>query len=350
MPTENTGIHDLLAGLQAKPLQEDPSDDVLFAGSRRNGGPRRMARGTNSPPNLFEMPPPPPAPLPSPHLAVALPYDQHLATVRVGKQAAAGTSKKVYVIPAVLAIGAAVLVAVLMGGKDAKPTSVAAAASEAMPQKTLEEPAPAAAPAPVTPTVEPIPAAPAQVAPAAAPETAGAPPAQVAPSVTPIESTLPKDAVAPAEVVPASTFTAKTESTLPTTTAEASGDADEKADAEEAAPAPKAKKSRKQLAREKRAAKRASKRSSKREHKQVARAESASEKTDSKLGGNGALAVSSSQPREVWVDGRNSKRMTPVRVLLKPGKHKVTLFDKSKGTAKTFEVEIKPNTTTKVAK
>jgi hypothetical protein len=60
--------------------------------------------------------------------------------------------------------------------------------------------------------------------------------------------------------------------------------------------------------------------------------------------------VSSSQPREVWVDGRNSKRMTPLRVLLKPGKHKVTLFDKDHGTAKTFEVEIKPDTTTKIAK
>jgi hypothetical protein len=68
------------------------------------------------------------------------------------------------------------------------------------------------------------------------------------------------------------------------------------------------------------------------------------------LAGNGALAITSGSPREVWVDGRNSKRSTPLRVLLKPGKHTVTLFDKEHGTAKSFDVEIKANATLQVAK
>jgi hypothetical protein len=86
----------------------------------------------------------------------------------------------------------------------------------------------------------------------------------------------------------------------------------------------------------------------------VARAEPAARTQkatpDAKLDGNGALAITSVEPREVWVNGRNSHRMTPLRVLLKPGKHKVTLFDKSRGTAKTYDVEIKANETAKLAK
>lgn len=68
------------------------------------------------------------------------------------------------------------------------------------------------------------------------------------------------------------------------------------------------------------------------------------------LGGNGALSVSSSPAREVWVDGRNTKQMTPQRLTLKPGTHNITLFDKKTRSAKTFQVEIKPNETTRVAK
>jgi hypothetical protein len=347
MASENTAIHDLLAGLQRKPVDQDPDDDVLFAGSRReDAGPRRVPRGTQPPPDLFAMPPPPPiaAPRPSPHLAVSLPrpfvhqpavgVDRHISTSRVTR-----TNKKLYFVPAGLAIVAAVLVAILMGNKDDKAVKVAAsgAAATEKPAAMIALEAAAAARVATPPSVTPI------TEPAAAP------------SVTPITepAALPNDAVAPAEVVPASAFVAAQGTTVPTVptvpaAAVATTETEAPAAVAEAAPAPaKAKKSRRELAREKRSAKRASKRATKRAPKAVARAEST---TSEKLNGNGALAVSSSQPREVWVDGRNSKRMTPLRVLLKPGKHKVTLFDKDHGTAKTFEVEIKPDATTKIAK
>jgi hypothetical protein len=333
MPNENTAIVDLLAGLQARPLQDDPADDVLFAGSRRPDGARRMARGTGAPPNLFEMPAPPP--LPAPHLAVALPaYDRHVSTTRVPRP-----SKKLYLIPIGLGVSAAIVVGVFMGGSKTKPAAAAVVASAKVASGAM--PAPQAAKA-AAPEAQPMPAA----APTAQPIEAAAPTVPAAPTVTPIDNALPKDAVAPAEVVPASSFDAKQEATVPTV---ATGD--NKADDAPAA-APAKKKSRKELAREKRAAKRAAKHGTAQRH--VAAADNKLEKPqhadDPKLGGNGALKVASSAPREVWVDGRNSKRMTPVRVLLKPGKHKVTLFDKDHGTAKTFEVEIKPNTTTSVTK
>lgn len=352
MGNENTAIVDLLAGLNRKPLADDPTDDVLFAGSRRDplAGPGRSARGTEPPPNLFAMPAPPPAPapLPAPHLLVSLPkpfmnmpsagVDQHLSTVRVARTQVTAPNKKLYALVGVLGIVAAILAGIYVGGgDDAKATQVAASAAPsqhvpmpaAAPAVTPIEPAAQAAVPTVTPTVTPI-----EPAPAAAPTVPA-----------------PGETVAPAEVVPASAFVASAETTLPTV---ASADEAPAAAAEEpaaVAPAKKVKKSRRELARERRAAKRASKRGAKRERRQVAAAaRSKADKVDTKLNGNGALSISSKQPREVWVDGRNSKRMTPLRVLLKPGKHKVTLFDKSKGTAKTFEVEIKPNVTTKVAK
>jgi hypothetical protein len=169
-----------------------------------------------------------------------------------------------------------------------------------------------------------------------------------APAVDP--AALPKDAVAPAEVVPSSTFDAKAEATVPTVSdAKADAKAEPTSDAKDAdaepAPSHAKKKSHHAVAREDHAPKHA-----KRKVATTNKLEKPEHTDDPTLAGNGALSVSSGAPREVWVDGRNSKRMTPLRVLLKPGKHKVTLFDKEHGTAKTFEVDIKPNTTTKVAK
>jgi hypothetical protein len=179
----------------------------------------------------------------------------------------------------------------------------------------------------------------------------------------PTEPALPKDSFAPPTVVPASTFAVRAETTVPTVTvspSEAAASVVEPtviAKTDEPAPvaAPsKITKSKRELAREKRAAKRAAKRVTK---SRVATAPERAVKSVTTpaakaeaLNGNGALAITSAVPREVWVDGRNSKRMTPLRVLLKPGKHTVTLFDKEHGTAKSFQVEIKADTTTKIAK
>ena len=67
-------------------------------------------------------------------------------------------------------------------------------------------------------------------------------------------------------------------------------------------------------------------------------------------GGKGILSIASTPAMEVWVDGRNSKAMTPVRIKLLAGKHKVTLLDKQSAKARSFDVVIKPDETTKVAK
>jgi hypothetical protein len=81
--------------------------------------------------------------------------------------------------------------------------------------------------------------------------------------------------------------------------------------------------------------------------KQVAAAEPA---TPAKKPGKGMLAITSTPSLEVWVDGKNSHAMTPVRIILLAGNHKVALLDRQKGTVRAFEVEIKPDQTTKVAK
>jgi hypothetical protein len=67
-----------------------------------------------------------------------------------------------------------------------------------------------------------------------------------------------------------------------------------------------------------------------------------------KPAGKGILQLSSSPAMTVWVDGRNSGAETPVKIRLLAGKHKVTLFDNGK--ARSFDVEIKPDTTTKITK
>lgn len=64
----------------------------------------------------------------------------------------------------------------------------------------------------------------------------------------------------------------------------------------------------------------------------------------------GALSIASEPALEVWVDGRSSNASTPLRVILLAGKHEVTLFDKAHGKAHAFEVEIRANETTNVAK
>ncbi len=395
MATESTAIHDLLHGISRKAIPDDPDDDVLFAGSRRAAG--RSATSQDRA-GMFTLPPPP-APLvaeASPYAAAPRatagtpPFAAPPTRTAAGTQpppiahksqitmtapgaptmqlyiapqsvvslpplpAAPATSKKLYAIPVGLFVVVVVLVGVyLTGGHKHAAAPVAARddhAAVAKMEPTPVEVAPVAAA-----QVEPVVAA-AQPAPVAAPVMESA--AVVAPTV-PVQN----DVIAPPTVVPQSAFTAKHEQTVPTVPSVSATPialpavpaavvaAAPAVEAPQAEPA-KAKKSRHELAREKRAAKRAAKHAKARVAlaDKPAKVATASKATAEELGGKSALAITSTSPREVWVDGKNSKRMTPLRVLVKPGKHSVTLFDKDHGTAKTFEVEAKADTTTKISK
>ncbi len=407
MATESTAIHDLLSGFGRKAIPDDPDDDILFAGSRRRDGEADPKQPSQHPrAGLFTMPPPPvveehgspyaraagvpaaparvasgtqPPPYshaviptaPGARLSVPLPqaFVRHPAhaiqeahgTVRVSKSsswriASAGVNKKLYAIPVGLFVIAVALAGVLLTGSDKPAAKVAASVEPAVeaPAAAAAEPAaaePAAAAEPVAAAAVPAEPVAAEPAAAAEPVTAAAPVEPVAPVAPPP----PRDMISPPTVVPESTFTAKYEPTVPTVTAtpiEAPKVAVvAAAPAKAMPPAKNVKKSKRELARERRAA-----RTAKRMKPRVAAVDKPAkaakvEKAGAEdLNGNGALAISSASPREVWVDGKNSKRMTPLRVLVKPGKHTVTLFDKDHGTAKTFQVEVKPNTTTKISK
>jgi hypothetical protein len=151
--------------------------------------------------------------------------------------------------------------------------------------------------------------------PTVAPKAAPAP--QTVPNLAP-----PKPTAAPVAAKPAVTSTAKTVSKR----------AEKRATAKRAAKASLA----------------VSKARSKR---QVATAsDDEEEETPAKPKGKGVLSIASTPAMEVWVDGRNSNAQTPVRIILLAGKHKVTLFDKQHAKAKSFEIVIKPDETTKVVK
>ncbi len=66
--------------------------------------------------------------------------------------------------------------------------------------------------------------------------------------------------------------------------------------------------------------------------------------------GKGVLSIASSPSLQVWVDGRNSRAMTPVRIILRPGRHKVTLIDAKAGTSRAFTVAIEDGETTRIVK
>lgn len=398
MGNENTAIHDLLAGVSRKAIADDPDDDILFAGSRKPEAPRppvsaraqmfampapppppaaapfgaampkpatspfanlptqpaaapaRMASGTQPPPVINTAPgmptiamsalEPQVVPMPGPFVRQrAHAIEEAHATVRVSKSSAwrvvgAPRNPKLYAIP----VGLFVVFVVLLGVYLTSGSKSAAAQVAAAP-----------APAPkAEPIVEPI-------AEAAAPAPAPEPVAVAAPVAAPAEEPKPQqDVIVPPPVVEASRFAAPAEPTVAPTVASVTATPIDAPAAVEptVAVAEVTKPAKVERARDKRAAKRAGKRG-KAKPRVAAAAPAAkaakSEKAES-LNGNGALAITSSAPREVWVDGRNSKRMTPLRVLLKPGKHTVTLFDKANGKAKSFDVEIKANTTTKVSK
>jgi hypothetical protein len=67
--------------------------------------------------------------------------------------------------------------------------------------------------------------------------------------------------------------------------------------------------------------------------------------------GEGVLLLGSKPPCEIFIDGRNTGLKTPQReIKLAVGKHKITLLNNEFGIKETFNVEIKPNDTTKMVK
>lgn len=250
--------------------------------------------------------------------------------------------------------------------------SVPAAAPSAADPDPEPAPVPAPSPSPSpAPAVPPAPApapaaAPAAAVPAAVPPT-GAEPAAT-PTVTPIEAPAaepPKpDPVAVEPGSPASRFLGTSaEPTVPTVAPKAAPAPqtvpDLRVPAVAATPRTKAartaNKSAAQLRAERRAAaKRAVKSataSKARSKKRVAAADDEGAETiAARPNGKGVLSIASTPSMEVWVDGRNSNAKTPVKIILLAGKHKVTLFDKQKAKARSFEIAIKPDATTKVVK
>jgi hypothetical protein len=325
MATESTAIVNLLDLVKnQKPIEHDSSDDMLFGG-RVRFDPMAMPAPAQpvmlAPiPSLAQQRQPVSVPLPQPFVrqpAAAIEQRTH----RVSRVPDPKATLAKFALPVTLFCCAMVLLSVYLWKGDSK--------SDAPKTTTTIVHAPPPAPvAQVMPEAPPPAPAP---APEAAPAAAVVTPIDQ-PTVTEIQPTVP-------DVQPTVPTVAEVQPTVPTvpTVADATD--------EEAPVAKPAKSSKRKHQRSTRAAKRAKKET------RVATAEKPA-KTEARenLGGKGALQISSSPARELWVDGKNTKKTTPQKVTLSPGTHNITLFDKKTRSAKTFQVEIKPNQTLRVSK
>jgi hypothetical protein len=392
MAFESTAINELVAGIQQKPLERDSSDWLFGEGDEATEIDPRGAEV-----RLFE-PDPRAVSLPRPYVempAYALEHAYHRArsaTTHVHAIDWSGIAKKLALPIAVVSI-VSVALAVYFAKADEAPAkaspvvaseSAAASVEDVKLEVTAEavavpaEPTTAAEPAkpvdvaPVTeaaPPVEPAPvgnvAAPvatatAPVATATAPvATAGTPeaaPAAEAVKVEPgspasrflapprVETTI-RAAVKPA---PAPTAVAGLVSPAAATSAPAAQPAAEPV--AKIAATRVAKKSARQLRAEKRAAAKRAKRVAKVRAKNRTKRVAAATDDDARSTGKGILSIASTPSMQVWVDGRNSKAMTPVRIKLLAGTHKVTLLDNGRGKSRSFSVVIKPDETVKITK
>src|SRR4051812_4288977 len=83
MGSDSTAIHNLLDGISRKAIPDDPDDDVLFAGSRRqDAAPKQAVRL----PGMFTLPPIPPLPGAEPSPFAAPPRAPAPARVASGTQ------------------------------------------------------------------------------------------------------------------------------------------------------------------------------------------------------------------------------------------------------------------------
>jgi hypothetical protein len=311
MATESTAIVNLLDLVKnQKKLDRDSADDLLFGGRVR-----------------FD-----PMAMPAPAHPVMLPQPfihqpTHAIEQRTHQVArvASNLSPKKLALPVGLFVVAMVLLSVYLAKGDSK--SAPKATIVQAPQPTVEVTMPAATPPP---------------APAPAPEAAAAavvtPIDQAQPTVTEIEAPVAQPTVT--EIQPTVPTVAEVQPTVPTVPTVADVQPiveDEKPVAKKSSPKSKRKSKT-------RAAKRAKKET------RVATADEPKPAKLEKLGGKGGLQISSSPAREVWIDGRNTKQMTPQKLTLSPGTHNITLFDKKTRNAKTFQVDIKANETLRVSK
>jgi hypothetical protein len=329
MATESTAIVNLLDLVKnQKPIEHDSSDDMLFGGRVRFDP---MAMPVPAQPVMLapipslarQQQPVISVPLPQPFVRQPAPAIEQ-RTHRVSRVPDPKATLAKFALPVTLFCCAMVLLSVyLWKGSKSAPA----------PKTTIVHAPPPAPVAQVMPDVPPpLPPAPEAVA---AAQPVVTPIVQKQPTVTEIQPTVP----AVAETVPTVPTVPEVQPTVPTV-ADAAPAADE-AEAPVAKPA----KASKRKHHSSRAAKRAKKET------RVATAEKpAKAEARENLGGKGALQISSSPARELWVDGKNTKKTTPQKVTLSPGTHNITLFDKKTRSAKTFQVEIKPNQTLRVSK
>jgi hypothetical protein len=328
MATESTAIVNLVDLVKNnKPLPRDAGDDLLFGGGARFDplamdipaaaavtlptAPARTPSGTRPPPSASAQRAPSVV-LPRPFLRQ--PAHAIERTIRVPRSLDPNVRR--FALPVGLFVVAMILLSIYLAKGDKKAPKAA----------IVPAPAPAAQMPVLTPPPAPAPAPVAVVAAQAEPVAA----AKAEPVVTPIASPTVEPIDSPAAAQPTvPTVPAPTVPTVPDAPVAAADDAPV------AAPAQPSKRHREHH----RAAKRA------KTGTRVAVAEKSAN-----LRGKGALVLSSSPSREIWIDGRKTKQMTPQRLTLAPGTHNVTLFDKKTRSAKTFQVEIKPNQTLKVAK
>jgi len=342
MAIESTAINDLIGQVRSRPLSRDARDDNdwMFG---EEGDATEIDPMFVDPTPQQPRAPSPVVPLPQPYAPVRTPRDRGGATQFVRKSIDWGGTAKLMILP----IGLFAIVIVLLGVYFAKKSST----PPASPPKIVASARPSAKvvmaatePPKRAPTVTPIEVAPIEApTPAKQPVDPGSPASRFL-NAPPVEPTIlptgaqaapPKPEVAPAP-------------------------APEPEPEPEAAPPPPAPRAAAKVvkAKTKRAAKRAAKRVAiaKKPAKQMTISDDDQNEDETppppavKKDGKGVLAISSTPSFEVWVDGRNSKAMTPLRVILLSGKHKVTLFDKEHGKAHTFEIEIKADETTKITK
>lgn len=365
MAFESTAINDLVAGLQQRPLVRE-SSDWLF-GESEGGLFEERADATQIEPQVPAAPdvdpmravalPRPFAQMPMPATATAVARHRS-STTQVHHIDWRGIAKKL-----ALPVGVVSIISVALGvyfakaDEEPRPRQVASAASgthvQAPPPSVAvaAPPAPSAEPARVEPVrKEPAAAEPPAPASASAIERSAAP--------EPVPTVEPAPTVEPGS--PASRFLAPppVETTIQTAAKPAPAPTAVPELVASASPSPApgltAPTATKPVA--KRPAKKAAAKTVARKSARAAKARAprksvaAASASDVRPAGKGILQITSSSPMQVWVDGRNSKAMTPVRIRLLAGKHRVSLLDNQRGKARSFDVVIRPDETTKVSK